>query len=192
MTELFSTVLGISFAAGLNTYATVLALGVMHRLQFLTLPDGMDILGSTPVLVAAGVLYAIEFIADKIPIVDTAWDGLHTVVRPIAGALLAYGAVGQVDPEWRVIAGLVGGGIALTSHTAKASTRAAVNVSPEPFSNWFLSLLEDAVSFVVVWLTVSHPIAAIVIVAGLVLIAALVIWKLSNLVRNAFRRPARL
>ncbi|PYS41622.1 MAG: DUF4126 domain-containing protein [Acidobacteria bacterium] len=139
MTNLLSAVLGVSFAAGLNTYATVLALGVMQRLGVVHLPPGLEVVGRTPVIVAAAVLYIVEFVADKIPIIDSVWDGIHTIIRPAAGALLAYGVVGHVDPQWQAIAALVGGGIALTSHTAKASTRAAVNLSPEPFSNWFLA-----------------------------------------------------
>jgi len=191
MTNLLSAVLGVSFAAGLNTYATILALGMMHRLGIVHLPSGLDVVGTLPVIVAAAVLYAVEFVADKIPIVDTVWDGIHTVIRPVAGALLAYGVVGSVDPQWQLVAALVGGGVALTSHTAKASTRAAVNVSPEPFSNWFLSLLEDAVSFVVVWLTVSHPLIGVAVVLTLTAVAAFLVWKLSRFARRVFRRPVR-
>ena len=147
-------------------------------------------MGQHLVIVGAALLYAIEFAADKIPYVDSVWDGIHTVIRPAAGALLAYGVVGHVDPKWQVIAALVGGGVALTSHTAKAATRAAVNVSPEPFSNWFLSLLEDAVSFVLVWLTASHPIVAIVFVLVLASAAVYIVVKLSHFARRVFRRAA--
>jgi Domain of unknown function (DUF4126) len=192
MTNLLSAVLGVSFAAGLNTYATILALGVMHRLGIVHLPSGLDVVGTLPVIIAAAVLYAVEFVADKIPIVDTVWDGIHTVIRPAAGALLAYGVVGSVDPQWQLIAALVGGGVALTSHTAKASTRAAVNVSPEPFSNWFLSLLEDVVSFTIVWLTASHPLIGFVVVLTLAAAAIFIVWKLSHFARRVFRRPVRV
>src|SRR4030095_4816534 len=102
-------------------------LGIVH------LPSGLDVVGTLPVIIAAAVLYAVEFVADKIPIVDTVWAGIHTVIRPAAGALLAYGVVGSVDPQWQLIAALVGGGVALTSHTAKASSRAAVDVRCETF-----------------------------------------------------------
>src|SRR5262245_39173734 len=151
MTSLLAAVLGVSFSAGLNTYATVLALGLMQRFGIVQLPDSLHVVASTPFLLAAVLLYSVEFIADKIPWFDSLWDGIHTVIRPAAGALLSYGMVGAVDPQWQVIAALAGGSIALTSHSAKASTRAAVNVSPEPFSNWFLSLAEDAISFFLVW-----------------------------------------
>src|SRR5262245_38472511 len=190
MTNLVSAVLGVSFAAGLNTYATVLALGVMQRLGIVHLPSGLDVVGRTPVITAAALLYVIEFVADKIPLIDSVWDGIHTVIRPAAGALLAYGVVGHVDPEWQIVAALVGGGVALTSHTAKASTRAAVNVSPEPFSNWFLSLLEDAVSFVLVWLTASHPLLAVGLVLVLGSAAIYIVLKLSRFARRLFRRAA--
>ena len=187
MTNLLSAVLGISFAAGLNTYATVLALGLMHRFGVVHLPHGVDVVGSTPVMVAAASLYLIEFIADKIPLIDSVWDGIHTVIRPAAGALLAYGVVGSVDPQWQVIAALAGGGIALTSHSAKASTRAAINISPEPFSNWALSLAEDALSFLLVWLTGSHPLIALTLAVLLLSVAIYLVWKLSRLVRRLFR-----
>jgi len=189
MTNLISAVLGISFAAGLNTYATVLALGLMHRFGVVHLPQGLDIVGTAPVLIAATVLYGVEFLADKIPWIDSVWDGIHSVIRPAAGALLAYGVVGNVDPQWQVIATLVGGGVALASHSAKASTRAVANVSPEPVSNWALSLAEDGLSFVLVWLTAAHPIVALVLTLLLVTIAALIIWKVSRLLRRVFRGP---
>ncbi len=166
MTSLLSSVLGVSFAAGLNAYATVFALGIFDCIGIIHLPPSLHVLATTPVIVVAGSLYLVEFAADKIPWIDSVWDGIHTVIRPLAGAVLAYGLVGSVDPHWQAIAALVGGGLALTSHSAKAATPAAVNVSPEPFSNWFLSLAEDAVSFVLVWLTATHPFIGVVFVAG--------------------------
>lgn len=190
MTNLLSAVLGISFAAGLNAYATVLALGVLDRMGVVHLPSSLHVLSTTPVILAAVLLYLVEFVADKIPWFDSIWDGIHTVIRPAAGALLAYAVVGSVDPQWQVIAALAGGSIALTAHAAKASTRAAVNVSPEPFSNWLLSLAEDAVSFFVVWLTAAHPVIGIAVVLVLVSVAAFVVWKLSQFARRVFRRAS--
>src|SRR5262245_60207834 len=178
MTNLLSAVLGLSFAAGLNAYATVLALGVLDRLGVVHLPPSLHVVSTIPVLVSAAFLYLVEFVADKIPWFDSIWDGIHTLIRPAAGALLAYGVVGNVEPQWQVIAALAGGSIALTAHTAKASTRAAVNVTPEPFSNWLLSLTEDAVSFFVVWLTAAHPLIGMAVAASLLLAAAFIIWKL--------------
>src|SRR5215468_7488820 len=163
MTHLLSAVLGLSLAAGLNTYATVLALGLFDRLGVVHLPAGLHVVSTTPVLVAAAFLYLVEFVADKIPWFDSIWDGIHTLIRPAAGALLAYGVVGNVDAQWQVIAALAGGSIALTAHAAKASTRAAANVTPEPFSNWLLSLAEDGIAFLVVWLTATHPLIGMAI-----------------------------
>jgi len=190
MNHLVSAVLGLSFAAGLNTYATVLALGLLGRFNVLELPEGLRVLASTYVIAAAALLYVVEFVADKVPYFDTLWDSVHTIIRPVSGALLAYGVVSSVDPQWEVIAALVGGGLALTSHTAKATTRAAANLSPEPFSNWILSLAEDAISFGLVWLVGAHPMLALAIVLVLVTIAAVIIWKLSNFARRIFRRAA--
>src|SRR5262249_15278566 len=143
--DLIGTLLGVSFASGLNLYATVLAMGVLHRLGILHLPANLDVIASLPVIAVAGTLYAVEFVVDKIPLLDSAWDGLHTIIRPAAGALLAYSLVGHVDPQWQILAALLGGSVALTSHAAKASTRAVTHLSPEPFSKWFLSLSEDGV-----------------------------------------------
>jgi hypothetical protein len=140
------------------------------------------------VIVTAAILYLVEFVADKIPWFDSIWDAIHTLIRPAAGALLAYGVVGDVDPQWQVAAALIGGSIALTSHTAKASTRAAANVSPEPFSNWFLSLAEDAISFVLVWLTATHPLIGAALVLLFIAAAVFIIWKLSRFARRVFRR----
>jgi uncharacterized protein DUF4126 len=188
MMNLLSAVLGVSFAAGLNAYATVLALGLMQRFEVIHLPRGLEVLGSLPVIAAAGLLYLVEFVADKVPYIDSIWDGIHTVIRPLAGAVLAYGVVGNVDPQWQVIAALVGGSVALTSHTAKASARATVNLSPEPFSNWFLSLAEDALSFLLVWLTAVHPFIGMLLVLVLAGSAVYVVWKLSHFARRVFGR----
>jgi hypothetical protein len=188
MTHLLSALLGVSFAAGLNSYATILALGLLDRIGLIHLPASLQVLAATPVIVVAAALYLIEFVADKIPWIDSVWDGIHTVIRPLAGALLAYGMVGSVDPQWQVLAALAGGGIALTSHTAKASTRAAVNLSPEPFSNWFLSLAEDALSFILVWLTATHPLIGLALVLVLISAAVFIVWKLSQFARRVFRK----
>src|SRR5262245_4890419 len=130
--DLISTLLGVSFASGLNVYATVLAMGVLHRLGILHLPPTLDVVASVPVLAAAGVLYAVEFVVDKVPFLDSAWDTVHTIIRPAVGAFLAFSMVGHVDPQWQILAALVGGSVAFTSHAAKASTRAVTHVSPEP------------------------------------------------------------
>jgi hypothetical protein len=188
MTNLLSIVFGISFASGLNVYLTVLAMGLLHRYGVLRLPNGLEVLSTTPVLAGAGVLYAVEFFADKVPYFDSVWDGIHTFVRPAAAAVIAYSAVGSVAPEWQVIAALAGGTVALTSHAAKASARAAVNLTPEPFSNWALSLTEDGIALVLVWLVGSHPFVAIAAAMLLVIVAIWMLLKVSHLLRRVFRR----
>jgi hypothetical protein len=188
--DLLSALLGISVASGLNVYATVLAMGLLHRWGILHLPPAMDVIATTPVLVLAAVLYAVEFVVDKIPFLDTVWDVLHTVIRPAAGALLAYGMVGHVDPKWQIFAALLGGSLALTSHAAKASTRVAVQASPEPFSNSILSLAEDGIVFVLVWLVSSHPLIGLVLALLLAAAAVAIVWKLSRVVRRLLNRAA--
>ncbi len=188
--DLISTLFGVSFASGLNVYATVLAMGVLHRFGILHLPHNLDVISTLPVMAGAALLYALEFVADKVPYLDTIWDGVHTFIRPAAGAFLAFSMVGHVDPKWQVLAALLGGSVALTSHAAKASTRAAANLSPEPFSNWALSLTEDGIAFLLVWLVGSHPLIGLLLALLLIIAAIAVIWKLSRLVRGAFRRAA--
>jgi hypothetical protein len=186
--DILSILLGISFASGLNVYATVLALGLLDRFGVVQLPMSLDPVSSTPVIAGAAVMYVVEFVADKIPYVDSMWDVMHTVIRPLGGAVLAYSVVGEVNPEWQVLAALAGGSMALTAHAAKSSTRAAANVSPEPFSNWILSLGEDVIAFSLTWLAASHPLIALAIVTLLMIIAVVIIVKLSHLLRRVFRR----
>jgi Domain of unknown function (DUF4126) len=188
--DLISTLLGVSFASGLNVYATVLAMGLLHRFGLLHLPQSLNVISTTPILLIAALLYALEFVVDKVPFLDHIWDVLHTIIRPVAGALLAFGVVGHVDPKWQILAALLGGSLAFTSHAAKASTRVAVQVSPEPFSNWILSLTEDALAFCLVWLAGSHPLIGIALVLVLVSVAIAIVWKLSRFVRRVFRRAA--
>ncbi len=148
-------VLGTGYSSGLNLYATVLTLGLLQRFGIIHLPPSLESFAHTWILAIAGALYLIEFFADKVPFVDTAWDAIHTFIRPPAAALLAYASIGDVAPEWRWAAALFAGGVALTSHSAKASTRAAVNTSPEPFSNWILSFGEDLLAVWLTWMAAS-------------------------------------
>jgi hypothetical protein len=134
-------------------------------------------------------LFVIEFVADKIPYVDSVWDAVHTFIRPPAAALLSYGAfTGGVPEEWRVGAALLAGGVALTSHSAKATTRAAANVSPEPISNWTLSLVEDSVAVFLAWMASAHPLITAAIVAVLVVLAFLLIRKLFGFFKQVVGR----
>jgi hypothetical protein len=176
--ETLGFALGTSFASGLNVYLTVAAAGLFQRFGVVQLPDSLQVLAHPIVIGVALTLFVIEFIADKIPYVDTAWDAVHTFIRPPAAALMAYSAFGQVPEEWKVGASLLAGGVALTSHGAKATSRAAANTSPEPFSNWTLSVLEDGLVVFLTWMAATHPVITALIVLVLVILAVMVIWKL--------------
>lgn len=164
-------VIAASFAAGLNIYATVLTLGILARTQWVALPPGLDSLGHTWVLVACGILFAVEFVADKIPGFDLVWNGLHTVVRVPIAALIAYHASSQLSPEMQVIATIVGGLIALAAHSSKTGLRMVVTPSPEPVSNIALSAGEDVVAVGLTWFATHHPFLGASI-AGVLLIGA--------------------
>ena len=176
--ETLGFALGTSFASGLNLYLTVAAAGLLQRFGVVQLPDGLQVLANPIVLGVAIALFVIEFIADKIPYVDTAWDAVHTFIRPPAAAVLSYSAFGHVPEEWKLGAALLAGSVALTSHGAKATTRAAANTSPEPVSNWTLSALEDGVAVFLTWMAATHPVITAMIVLVLVIVAVMVIWKL--------------
>ncbi len=190
--------MGAAFASGLNLYATVATLGLLQRFGMIQLPASLEVLAHPVVLGVALVLYAIEFIADKIPYVDNVWDVIHTFIRPPAAAVLAWTALspggiapgGEGEP-WRLAAALLAGGVALTSHGAKATTRAGVNVSPEPVSNWLLSLVEDGFAIGLAWLAVTHPLLTVVVVAVLAVLCVWLIVKLFGLLRRALRRMFR-
>jgi hypothetical protein len=176
--ETLGFTLGTSFASGLNVYLTVAAAGLFQRLGLIQLPAGLQILAHPIVLGIAIALFVIEFVADKIPYVDTAWDAVHTFIRPPAAALLSYSAFGHVPEEWKIGAAMLAGGVALTSHGAKATSRAAANTSPEPLSNWTLSFLEDGLAVFLTWMAGTHPVITAAIVVVLLIFAVMVIWKL--------------
>ena len=181
---------GAATASGLRLYGTVAALGLLHRLGALHLPPGLEVLSQVPIIVLASSLYVVEFIADKIPAVDTVWDAVHTFIRAPAAAVLGFAAFSNVSESWRIAAALLCGTIALSSHGIKASTRLAINASPEPFSNWAASFSEDVFVVVLLWLAVKHPLAAAVI-AAIVLLAAILLaaWIVRMLKRLFSRRP---
>jgi len=181
-------VLGASFAAGLNVYAAVATLGLLHRFQVVTLPPSLAVLAHPLVLTIALVLYVVEFFADKIPVVDHAWDAIHTFVRPPAAAVLAYAAVAGVPEPWRLGAALLAGTVALASHGGKATTRVAVNASPEPFSNWVVSLGEDALAISLTWLAATHPVLALGLAIALTVAAVWIVVLFFRLLRGMKRR----
>jgi hypothetical protein len=180
--------LGAGFSSGLNLYATIATLGLLERYGIIHLPEPLQVLSHPWILGIALSLYAIEFLADKIPYVDTVWDVVHTLIRPPAAALLAYSATAAAPPEWRWAAALLAGGVALTSHGTKASTRAAVNTSPEPFSNWLLSFGEDALAVWLTWMATVHPTATIVVCAFLIVLAGYLLFHLFRFLRRSLHR----
>jgi hypothetical protein len=186
--ETLGLALGAGFSSGLNLYATVATLGLLQRFGVLRLPPGLRALAHPWVLGIAIALYLLEFFADKIPYFDTIWDAIHTFIRPPAAAILAYAAAGAAPSEWRWGAALIAGGVALTSHGAKTSTRAAVNTSPEPFSNWILSFGEDLLAVWLTWMATAHPLATTIIVAALVALSIFLLYHLFRFARRAFRR----
>ena len=171
-TELTALLVVICFSAGLNVYATVAMLGLLARVHFLTLPTSLHLLVSWYVIAICGVLFAIEFIGDKLPVFDLVWNAMHTFVRVPAAALLTYAATAQL-PEWeRLAATFVGASIALAAHAGKVAARTAITPSPEPFSNVALSLGEDALVVFLTWFATRHVYAAAAIaLAGLAIIA---------------------
>jgi hypothetical protein len=181
--------LGAGWGSGLNTYATVLVLGGAERLGLVNLPPDLHVLSSPWVLGVAAILFALNFLADKIPYIDSINDLLHTFVRVPAGALLAYGAAGGVSPEVAVIAGLLGGTLAAGTHVAKTGSRALINTSPEPFSNIAASLAEDASVVGGLALAIAHP---VIFLGLLALFVALLVWLLPKLVRLALLPVRRL
>jgi hypothetical protein len=179
--ETISLAMGAAWGSGINLYAAVLTLGVMGITGSVTLPAELQVLSNPLVIGAAGLMYAVEFFADKIPGVDTIWDGLHTFIRIPAGAMLAAGAVGELGAGAELAALIAGGSLAATTHATKAGTRAVVNASPEPFSNWTLSIGEDMAVFGGVWAALQHP---WLFSAALIVFILLMVWILPKIWRG--------
>ena len=176
--------LGFSFAAGINLYATVALIGLASRFGWVAMPPEYAMFDNDWVIGTAVVLYLVEFAADKVPWVDTLWDSVHTFVRPIGGALVAVVGLGEASPGTQGMIALLGGAVAAGSHVTKAGTRVAANTSPEPFSNWFLSLFEDALVVALAALAMQYPLAALAVC--LLLLTAIVL--LFATIIRAFRR----
>ncbi len=175
------TAMGSAWLSGINLYATVVTLGILERFKLVKLPGGLDMLGNWWVIGLAGGMYLIEFVADKVPVVDSAWDAVHTFIRVPAGAILAATAFAEFDPAVKITAMILGGGIALGSHGTKAATRLAANTSPEPVSNIALSLGEDVLTFGSTILMAFYPIAILIVVIIFLVIA---IWLVPKIVRG--------
>ncbi len=174
--------LGVGWASGLNLYAAVLTLGLLQDMGVVVLPPDLQVLGSPVVLIVAGALYSIEFFADKIPGVSTAWDTLHTFIRIPLGAVLAAATVAHIGRDWAFAAALLGGALAAGTHVAKAGSRAALALFPLPFAAWAASLSEDAAVVVGLWLALGHPVLFLGLLA---LFVAVLLWALPRLFRAA-------
>jgi hypothetical protein len=190
--SVLGSLLGVALVSGVRLYSTVFAIGLAVRLRWIELPaalGSLEVLASTPLLILAGSLYVIEFVADKIPLVDTVWDMVHTFIRPLGAAILAAVALGPVDPAVRVAAFLICGSVALSGHSAKAGTRVALNHSPEPFTNIGASLAEDLIVVGVLWLAIEHPVVTFVVV---LLLVAAIVWFVPKLLGMLWRNARRV
>jgi uncharacterized protein DUF4126 len=183
--------LGFSLAAGVNLYATVAILGLSARYGWVSLPPQFQAFNNDIVIYAAIAMYVIEFFADKIPYVDTIWDAIHTVIRPLGGALIAVTTLGEASSTVEGLVALLGGAVAASSHLTKTSTRAVANTSPEPLSNWILSLGEDLFVVVLGYVALKYPVAALAItVVVLVLIAVFAVVIIRTVRRWFGGRPS--
>lgn len=181
-----SLALGSAWTSGINLYATVFVLGLFQKIGLAKLPGGLDVLDNWWIIGAAAFLYLVEFVADKVPYVDSVWDVIHTFIRVPAGALVAYAAVGDLDPATQAVAFLFGGGVALSSHGTKATARAFANLSPEPVSNWFLSIVEDIIAFVGAILAIFAPLVIGIIVIVFLVIFFLILPRVLRTLRRMF------
>jgi hypothetical protein len=187
-TQLVALAAALGWASGLRLYAVLLITGLVGYAGWVPLPGGLQVLQHPAVLAASGFMFTLEFLADKVPGLDSLWDLVHTVVRIPAGAALAAAVFGADQGTAALLAALLGGTLAATSHGAKATLRAAANTSPEPFSNIGLSLLGDAVVPSVLWLAFAHPLAAIAVVALAVVAMWVLLWMLARFLRRVWLR----
>jgi len=176
--------MGVAWASGINLYAAIAMLGILGITENIVLPPGLQILANPPVIIAAVFMYFIEFAADKIPGVDTGWDGVHTFIRIPAGAILAAGAVGDVNPVISLTAAIMGGGMAAGAHITKAGTRVIINTSPEPVSNWTASITEDIAVIGGLWAALYHP---WVFLGLLILFIIIMAWAIPRIWRGVKR-----
>ncbi len=188
MLEAFGRTIPFAFASGINLYATVAVLGLCSRFHIVALPDQFRAFEHPLIITIALVMYVVEFVADKVPWFDSLWDTVHTLVRPLGGALVAVTALGDASAEAQIAAVLVGGSVAMTTHLGKAGTRAVANTSPEPFSNWALSLVEDAFAIGLTYAAIQHPLLALAV--AICLLVAIIAFA-TVLIRAARSRLGR-
>ena len=179
--------LGSSWASGVNLYLTIAGLGIAQRIGLISLPGNLDALSGLPVIIVAILLYAVEFFADKIPYVDSAWDSIHTFIRPVGGAALAYMATANVGPVVQLPVALLSGAVAMDSHLTKATSRVAINTSPEPITNSVASVSEDALVVGALWLIIKHPIIAGILVILFILFSIWFLKMMFRFLKKVFR-----
>lgn len=187
-TQLVALAAALGWASGLRLYAVLCITGLVGYAGWVQLPPGLLWLQHPVVLGASGLMVFVEFFADKIPGLDSVWDVIHTVIRIPAGAALAASVFGLDNATWAALAGLLGGGLAATAHTAKLTTRAAANTSPEPFSNIGLSLLEDGLVPLLLWLAATHPLVFFPVLGVVMVVAIALIWALWRFLAALWRR----
>jgi hypothetical protein len=196
MASLIGLAAALGFASGIRLYAVLFVIGLVGYMQWLPLPGELGLLANPVVLGASGCMVLIEFLADKVPMIDSIWDTVHTFIRIPAGAALAASVFGGDNAAWATVAALIGGSLAATSHFTQAGARAAVNTSPEPFSNIAVSTTEDVAVGGLMWLALTHPLVAGAIVLVLAVLALWLLTKIFRFVRGMFRRifgaPARI
>ena len=186
--QTLSLTLGLAWASGINLYAAVAVIGLGGATGYVDLPPSLELVQDPLVILAAAFMYCVEFMADKTPGVDSAWDTLHTFIRIPAGAMLAAGAVGPVDPAIAVAAGLLGGGVTAATHATKAGSRVLINTSPEPFSNWAASIAEDVAVFAGLWAALQHPVLFLIALLAFLILLCFLLPKIARGVVAIFRK----
>lgn len=185
--EALSLAMGTAWTSGINLYATIATLGIARQLELIQLPHNLEVLAHPVVIAVAAIMYFIEFFADKVPYFDSGWDAIHTFIRVPAGAVLAARAMGDMNPALELAAMLAGGSIALAAHGTKATTRLAINASPEPFTNWAASITEDVAVLGGIWVIFNHPILMIIFVVAFVGLGVWLVPKIFRLAKRGFQ-----
>ncbi|WP_432744039.1 DUF4126 domain-containing protein [Methylobacter sp. G7] len=178
--------MGLAWASGINLYATLFTLGYLANTGNIDLPPDLQIVANPMVMGAAGLMYCVEFFADKTPGIDTGWDAIHTFIRIPAGAMLAAGAIGDLNPAVELAAAIMGGSLAAGSHATKAGSRVMINASPEPFSNWVASISEDVAVITGVWACINHPVLFLIALAGFIVLMTWLLPKIWVGVKRVF------
>ncbi len=192
ITTTLALTMGLAWASGINLYATLFTLGYLANTGNIDLPPDLQVVANPAVMGAAGLMYCVEFFADKMPGVDTGWDAIHTFIRIPAGAMLAAGAVGDLNPAVELAAAILGGGLAAGAHATKAGTRVLINISPEPFSNWAASVSEDIAVIGGVWACINHPLLFLIALAFFILFMIWLLPRIWSEVKKVFRLISNL